>query len=84
MREHPDVGMAGSRMEGPDGIPQNSAFRFPSILGEVEGGLRLGIASLFLSRWCCAAPHPAGPLPVRTWLPSQHADLLLLLSQPSA
>ena len=42
MENRPDVGIAGSRLEEPDGTPQRSAFRFPSVLGELEGGLRLG------------------------------------------
>ena len=37
----PDVGMAGSRMEHPDGTPQRSAFNFPSVASEVEGAARL-------------------------------------------
>ena len=36
MDERPDVGIAGSRLEDPDGTPQQSAFRFPSPLGEFE------------------------------------------------
>ena len=45
----PDVGMAGSRMEDPDGTPQISAFRFPSVLGEIEGGLRFAPATKLLA-----------------------------------
>ena len=41
MDAHPGVGIAGSRLEFPDGRPQRSAFRFPTPLGELEGGLRL-------------------------------------------
>lgn len=48
LTDHPAVGLAGSRLEHPDGRPQNSAFRFPSILGEVEGGLRFGPATRLL------------------------------------
>ena len=33
MDAHPEVGIAGSRLENPDGSPQRSAFRFPSVLG---------------------------------------------------
>ena len=42
MERRPDVGIAGSRLEEPDGTPQRSAFRFPTVLGELERGLRLG------------------------------------------
>lgn len=56
MREHPTVGIAGSRLEDPDGTPQRSAFRFPSALGELEGGIRLGLVSRLLSRSVVAPP----------------------------
>jgi GT2 family glycosyltransferase len=60
----PDVGIAGSRLEDPDGTPQRSAFRFPSVLGELEGGLRFGPASRVLERWVSApeVPPEAGPI----------------------
>jgi GT2 family glycosyltransferase len=63
MERQPDVGIAGSRLEEPDGTPQRSAFRFPSVLGELEGGLRLGLASQLLERWVVApaVPTMAGP-----------------------
>ena len=56
MNRHPEVGIAGSRLEDPDGTAQRSAFRFPSILGELEGGLRLGLFTTLLSRWVIAPP----------------------------
>ena len=56
LERRPDVGMAGSRLEDPDGTPQRSAFRFPSILGELEGGLRFGPASRLLKRHVAAPP----------------------------
>ena len=40
LETNPTVGLAGSRLEYPDGTAQISAFRFPSILGELDGGLR--------------------------------------------
>jgi N-acetylglucosaminyl-diphospho-decaprenol L-rhamnosyltransferase len=63
MESRPDVGIAGSRLEEPDGTPQRSAFRFPTVLGELEGGLRLGLASRILSRWICAPEVPASSGP---------------------
>lgn len=55
----PRVGIAGSRLENPDGSVQRSAFRFPGILGELEGGLRLGITNRLLARYVIApAPRP--------------------------
>jgi N-acetylglucosaminyl-diphospho-decaprenol L-rhamnosyltransferase len=43
--EHPKVGLVGSRLEDPDGTPQTSAFRFPSIWNELDRGLRVGVIS---------------------------------------
>lgn len=56
MDSHPDVGIAGSRLEDPDGTPQRSAFRFHSILSELEFGVRLGIVSKLLTNWIVAPP----------------------------
>ncbi|MCX7596849.1 MAG: glycosyltransferase family 2 protein [Fischerella sp.] len=56
MDEHPDVGIAGSRLEDPDGTPQRSAFRFHTIFSELDSGLRLGVVTKLLSRWVVAPP----------------------------
>jgi N-acetylglucosaminyl-diphospho-decaprenol L-rhamnosyltransferase len=56
MDRNPEVGVAGSRLEEPDGTPQRSAFRFQSPLGEFEGNLKLGLVSKLLSRWVVAPP----------------------------
>jgi N-acetylglucosaminyl-diphospho-decaprenol L-rhamnosyltransferase len=56
MDRHPSVGIAGSRMEAPDGTPHRSAFRFPSPFGEFEGGIKLGLVSRLLGRWVVAPP----------------------------
>jgi len=58
MDERPDVGIAGSRLEDPDGTPQRSAFRFPNILSELDSGLRLGVVSKLLSKWVVAPSVP--------------------------
>lgn len=58
MDAHPKVGIAGSRLEDPDGTPQRSAFRFPTVLSEVESGLRLGLVTQLLSQWVVAPPAP--------------------------
>ena len=42
MDANPAVGIAGSRLEDPDGSPQRSAFRFYSALGELEGAMKPG------------------------------------------
>ena len=58
MDEHPLVGIAGSRLEHPDGTPQRSAFRFHSVLSEWEAGLRLGLVSRLLNKRVVAPPVP--------------------------
>jgi N-acetylglucosaminyl-diphospho-decaprenol L-rhamnosyltransferase len=57
---HPRAGIAGSRLEYPDGSPQVSAFRFPSVLSEFDAGLRVGIVTRLLSNFIVAPPPPAG------------------------
>ncbi len=54
-----NVGIAGSRLEDPDGTPQRSAFRFHSIAGELERGIRLGWVSRLLAHRMIAPPPPA-------------------------
>src|SRR5579864_1052924 len=58
MDDHPHVGIAGSRLEFPDGTPQRSAFRFHSAWSEFESSIRLGLVSRVLSRWKVALPVP--------------------------
>jgi hypothetical protein len=50
MEQHPDVGIAGSSFENNEG-PWSIAFRFPSILSEINDGLRLGVVTKLLSHW---------------------------------
>ncbi len=59
MEQHPDVGIAGSRLEDPDGIAQRSAFRFHSLFSEMDAGLQLGVVSKLLDRWVVAPPVSA-------------------------
>lgn len=63
MESHPKVGIAGSRLEHPDGSPQRSAFRFHSVLSELESGFRLGLLSRVLSRYVVAPPVPQEACP---------------------
>ncbi|WP_294394260.1 glycosyltransferase family 2 protein [uncultured Sphingomonas sp.] len=44
LREHPKAGVAGSRLENPDGSPRAYGFRFPAPWREFFGGARLGVA----------------------------------------
>jgi N-acetylglucosaminyl-diphospho-decaprenol L-rhamnosyltransferase len=59
MDAHPEVGIAGSRLEDPDGSPQRSAFRFPTIFSEVESGINTGfIRDKVLAKYVIAPPVP--------------------------
>jgi GT2 family glycosyltransferase len=63
MDAHPEVGIAGSRLEDPDGTPQMSAFRFPGILGELDRSIRFGPISKLLARWVELPPIWNEPQP---------------------
>lgn len=67
MEQHPRVGIAGSRLEDPDGTPQRSAFRFPTVWSEFEGGVRLGFVSRILQGRLVAPPVEERPHPT-DWL----------------
>ncbi|HLO46997.1 MAG TPA: glycosyltransferase family 2 protein [Kamptonema sp.] len=56
METNPEAGIAGSRLEDPDGTPQQSAFRFHSIASEIDYSLRLGVVSKLLEPWGAAPP----------------------------
>lgn len=56
MNQHSDVGIAGSRLEDPDGTPQRSAFRFHTVLSELDSSLRLGLVSRLLAKWVVWPP----------------------------
>ncbi len=63
MGAHPDVGIVGSRLEGADGRPQHSAFRFPSFWSELDQAFALGILTQLLSRWVITQPITPDPIP---------------------
>lgn len=50
MAEHSRAGIAGSGLLTADGEPWPYAFRFPSLLGEIERGSRWGVISRLLHR----------------------------------
>lgn len=58
MDAHPNAGVAGGEVRGFDGELQGAGFRFPTMLGEVEYGLKLGLASRLLDRWRVSMPVP--------------------------
>ncbi|OHV84992.1 glycosyltransferase family 2 protein [Rhizobium sp. LCM 4573] len=52
------AGIAGSRLEHPDGRGQACAFRFPSIANEFESEAKLGPVTRLLDRWRIAPDMP--------------------------
>jgi hypothetical protein len=59
----PEAGLAGSRIEGPDGEVECSAHRLPSPWSELDSGARLGLLSRWLARYAVSPgardePHP--------------------------
>ncbi len=48
---NPKYGFAGSYIYGVDGVPHETAFRFPSALGEFEGSIRFGPVSKILKNY---------------------------------
>lgn len=51
LESQPEAGIAGSYIHGPDGEPHVTAFRFPTILGELEGSVRLGPVTRLLKNY---------------------------------
>lgn len=54
LEKRPEVGIAGSGLENPDGTDWPFAFRFPTIMSEIEQGLGFGLATRFLRPWVIA------------------------------
>lgn len=51
METHPEVGIAGGSFENLDGSDWPFAFRFPSILGELDARLEFGLVTRLLRHW---------------------------------
>jgi N-acetylglucosaminyl-diphospho-decaprenol L-rhamnosyltransferase len=68
MDAHADAGIAGSRIQYPDGTLQAAAFRFPSIASEIEHLAGLGILSRTLKQRVVPMPLPSESQPV-DWVP---------------
>lgn len=58
---HPRVAIAGGALEDTGGERHPSAFRFPSALGDLENGARLGILTRLLERWVVAPGIESSP-----------------------
>ena len=55
---HPEAGIAGSYIHGTDGVPHETAFRFPTLMSELEGTLSFGPVSRLLDKWIVPLPMP--------------------------
>lgn len=58
LQAHPQVGFAGSRLHGEDGVYHQTAFRFPSVFSEFESAAATGPISRLLRRHIVALPEP--------------------------
>jgi GT2 family glycosyltransferase len=54
--QHPQAGLLGSRILDEEGRVQRSAFRFPSVRGELLRGVRLGLLDRLWAEWVVAPP----------------------------
>jgi N-acetylglucosaminyl-diphospho-decaprenol L-rhamnosyltransferase len=54
LEHHPQVGIAGGSFETEDGKEWPFAFRFPTLLTEIEHGVQLGFVTRCLPRWTVA------------------------------
>jgi len=68
MQSHPEVGLAGSRLENPDGTTQWAAKRFHTFFSELDDAVSFGPVSRLLNRWNISYPEQATPHPA-DWLP---------------
>jgi hypothetical protein len=68
LEAHPRAGIAGSRFIEGNGQEWPIAFRFPSVLSELDEGLRVGVVSSLLRPWVVARRMPDEPTQV-DWLP---------------
>ena len=68
MDAHPQVGIAGSRLEDQDGTPQVSAFRFMGVRSELAKALQLGWVSKLLRNHLVYQPIPNDACPT-DWVP---------------
>jgi N-acetylglucosaminyl-diphospho-decaprenol L-rhamnosyltransferase len=67
LRDRPDTGIVGSRLEDPDGTVQRSAFRFPSIWSELDSSAQIGLISRLL-RGYMIAPEPPKEICQADWV----------------
>jgi N-acetylglucosaminyl-diphospho-decaprenol L-rhamnosyltransferase len=64
METHPDVGIAGGSFENLDGSDWPFAFRFPTILSELDSRLEVGLVTRLLRPWVVPRIMTKIPQPV--------------------
>jgi N-acetylglucosaminyl-diphospho-decaprenol L-rhamnosyltransferase len=64
LEKRPDVGIAGSSFENRDGSDWPIAFRFPTLLSELDAGLQLGLVTRLLRPWVVARRMTKSAQPV--------------------
>lgn len=65
LESHPEVGIAGSSFENPDGSEWPIAFRFPTLISEFCSALDIGLVTRALRQWTVARQmSPRSPQPV--------------------
>ncbi|SDW24426.1 glycosyltransferase [Roseicitreum antarcticum] len=62
--QHPKAAFAGSYVHGDDGATHTSAFRFPSVLGELENGIKTGFVTKLLAKHVVPMKQPETTCPV--------------------
>ena len=67
LERNPGVGICGSYIHGLDGVAHDTAFRFPTILGELIARVPLWPLTPLLRRYAVAMPIPSQPQRV-DWL----------------
>jgi N-acetylglucosaminyl-diphospho-decaprenol L-rhamnosyltransferase len=64
LESHPEVGIAGSSFENPDGSDWPIAFHFPSLRSEMLHGMELGFLMRLFKRWTVAQEMTQVPQPI--------------------
>lgn len=64
LEKNQKTGFAGSFIHGSDGLPHVTAFRFPTIAGELEGAAKLGPISRLFKQSIVPMPIPDQTTPV--------------------
>lgn len=64
MRQHPECGIAGSRLIDEQGQTHCSAFNFPSAWSELDRGIELGLVTRLLAKHTVQRPIPDQPTEV--------------------